>query len=172
MNRFNFIKKFLSLVGIGFILPTSMESCSNEDGAEVPDEVVLTPEEIEYKNLKDKTSENGFALEGRILYIDITNEHYSALNTVGEHINDSDQYILLLRKDLRTIQAFSNCCPHLGTSNQWTYSNGTFRCGNHGNRYGTNSGNVARCGSRSTSGNLKQYSTLLNQDILTVDFNS
>lgn len=172
MNRINFIKKISSLLGIGIVIPASVESCSSPDPMEQEVESSLSPEEIIYNDLKSKTSQNGFYLESRLLYIDITSERYSALNTVGEHINDTDQYILLLRKDSTTIQAFSNCCPHRGTANLWSYSNGSFRCGNHGNRYGTSSGSIANCGSGRTSGNLKQYETSINQDIVTVNFDS
>ena len=101
-----------------------------------------------------------------------SNPCLSALSEVGNFVNDTDNYVLLLRKTEEDIKAFSNCCPHLGTSNRWSYSNGKFRCANHGNSYGTGTGFIANCSSNSTSGNLKQYDVSLNQDILTVDFDT
>ena len=76
------------------------------------------------------------------------------------------------RKTEEDILALRNCCPHLGTSNRWSYSNGEFRCANHGNSYGTGIGFAANCSSNSTSGNLKQYKTEINQDILIVNFDT
>lgn len=105
------------------------------------------------------------------MYVDITNENYSKLSDVGSFVNDTDNYTLLLRNTEQEIKAFSNCCPHLGTSDRWSYSDGKFRCANHGNSYGIGSGFVANCSSNSTSGNLKQYNTELDKDILSVDFN-
>lgn len=169
MDRLNFIQKFSSFLGISIVSTTLLESCTSNPEEE---EIVLTEEEILYNSLKEKTSEHGKFLDGRILYIDVTHEDFSDLNTVGEFINDSDNYILILRKTVDVFQVFSNCCPHLGTTNQWSYNQGSFRCANHGNSYGTGTQNIARCGSRSTSGNLKQYQTMINQDILTIDFDS
>ena len=166
MNRLNFLQKLSSFVGLSIVSTSLLESCAEED------EVILSEEEILYNDLKLKTSETGKFLEGRILFIDISHEDFSSLNTVGEFVNDFDNYILILRKSEELFNAFSNCCPHLGTSNQWSYDQGSFRCGNHGNSYGTGTRNIARCGSRSTSGNLKQYETTINQDILMINFDS
>ena len=166
MNRLNFLEKISSLLGITIITTTVLESCNSKE----LEEDVLTEEEIFYNDLKNKTAENGKYLDGRTLYLDITHDTFSSLNTVGEFVNDFDNYILILRKSEDIFQTFSNCCPHLGTFNQWSYSNGRFRCANHGNTYGTSNSNIAHCGSRSTSGNLKQYQTSRNQDILVINF--
>ena len=166
MKRALFIKKILVFLGITSSSTLLLSSCEAEE------EIPLVEEEQAYLDLKEKTKEDGFFLDGKLLFIDITNDLYSKLRNTGEFINDSNHYVLLLRKTDETILAFSNCCPHLGTSNRWSYSNGSFRCANHGNSYGTGTGFVANCSSNSTSGNLKQYTTLLNQDILTVDFDS
>lgn len=168
MDRYHFIQKISSLFGIGLVVSSVTTSCSANEPIE--EETPLTEEEIKYLELKEKTAENGKYLEDRLLYIDITHENFSSLNTVDEFVNDFDNYILILRKSEELFQTFSNCCPHLGTFNQWSYSNGRFRCANHGNSYGTSNANIARCGSRSTSGNLKQYPTTRNQDILIIDF--
>ena len=171
MRRSDFLNRFLVLIGISS--PSILlNSCSLVDD-EMNEEVeVLSEEEIIYQQLKDKTAETGSYLEGKLLYVDITNDNYSSLSEVGNFINDTDNYVLLLRKTEEDIKAFSNCCPHLGTSNRWSYSNGKFRCANHGNSYGTGTGFIANCSSNTTSGNLKQYDVSLNQDILTVDFDT
>jgi nitrite reductase/ring-hydroxylating ferredoxin subunit len=173
MKRVLFIKKVFVFLGITSTSPLFLSSCEvdvSEEETALEEE--LSEEEQAYLNLKEITKENGFFLEGKLLYIDITNDLYSKLQNTGEFINDSDHYVLLLRKTDETVLAYSNCCPHLGTSNRWSYSNESFRCTNHGNSYGTGSGFIANCSSNNTSGNLKQYTTLLNQDILTVDFDS
>ena len=173
MKRALFIKKVLVFLGITSSSTLLVSSCEAEEREEeIPVEEELSEEEQAYLDLKEKTKEDGFLLDGKLLYIDITNDLYSKLQNTGEFINDTDHYVLLLRKTDESILAFSNCCPHLGTSNRWSYSNGSFRCANHGNSFGTGTGFVANCSSNSTSGNLKQYNTLLNQDILTVDFDS
>ena len=170
MRRALFIKKVLVFLGITSSLTLLLSSCEAEE--EMPLEEELPEEEQAYLDLKEKTKEDGFLLDGKLLYVDITNDLYSKLQNTGEFVNDTDHYVLLLRKTDESILAFSNCCPHLGTSNRWSYSNGSFRCANHGNSFGTGTDFVANCSSNSTSGNLKQYTTLLNQDILTVDFDS
>ena len=169
MKRSVFLNRILLFLGYSSsnIL---LNSCSIDDDKENNKEI-LSEEEILYKNLKEKTAETGNYLEGKILYVDITNENYSKLSDVGSFVNDTDNYTLLLRNTEQEIKAFSNCCPHLGTSDRWSYSDGKFRCANHGNSYGTGSGFVANCSSNSTSGNLKQYNTELVKDILSVDFN-
>ena len=171
MKRSDFLNRFLILIGISSpnIL---LNSCSVEEDNTNEEIKVLSEEEILYQQLKDKTAETGSYLEGKLLYVDITNDNYSSLSEVGNFVNDTDNYVLLLRKTEEDIKAFSNCCPHLGTSNRWSYSNGKFRCANHGNSYGTGTGFIANCSSNTTSGNLKQYDVSLNQDILTVDFDT
>ncbi len=173
MKRALFIRKVLVFLGITSSSTLLISSCETEENEDVLNlEKELTEEEKAYLDLKEKTSENGFFLDGKLLYIDITNDLYSKLQNTGEFINDTDHYVLLLRKTDDTVLALSNCCPHLGTSNSWSYSKGSFRCATHGNSYGTGTGFEANCSSNSTSGNLKQYTALLNQDILTVDFDS
>ena len=171
MERSLFIHRLLVMIGISSSSSLMISSCSNDEDQEEVEEV-LTEEEMAYLILKEKTSKNGSFLEGKILYVDTTHENYSKLLSVGEFINDNDHYVLLLRKTDEELLAFSNCCPHLGTSNRWSYSIGGFRCANHGNSYGTETGFVANCNSNNTSGNLKQYTTSLNKDILTVNFDS
>jgi Rieske Fe-S protein len=176
MNRLNFLKKIGSFVGITFLTSSLLEACSSSKPEEeillTEEEIPLTEDEILYNEWKNKTAENGKYLDGRNLYIDVTHEKFSSLKMPGEFVNDFDNYILILRKTESLFQVFSNCCPHLGTFNQWSYLEGRFRCSNHGNSYGTSKAGIARCGSGSTSGNLKQYQTTQNQDLLIVDFES
>ena len=84
-----------------------LNSCSIDDAKENNKEI-LSEEEILYKNLKEKTAETGNYLEGKILYVDITNENYSKLSDVGSFVNDTDNYTLLLRNTEQEIKAFSN----------------------------------------------------------------
>lgn len=171
MKRSDFLNRFLVLIGISF--PSILLNSCTANKDDINEEIeALSEEEILYNELKDKTAETGSFLEGKLLYVDITNDNYSSLSEVGNFVNATDNYVLLLRKTDKEIKAFSNCCPHLGTTNRWSYTNGSFRCANHGNSFGTGNGFVANCSSNSTSGNLKQYNTVLNQDILIVDFNS
>ena len=133
MRRALFIKKVLVFLGITSSLTLLLSSCEAEE--EMPLEEELSEEEQAYLDLKEKTKEDGFLLDGKLLYVDITNDLYSKLQNTGEFVNDTDHYVLLLRKTDESILAFSNCCPHLGTSNRWSYSNGSFRCANHGNSF-------------------------------------
>ena len=149
MRRALFIKKVLVFLGITSSSTLILSSCEAEE--EMPLEEELPEEEQAYLDLKEKTKEDGFLLDGKLLYVDITNDLYSKLQNTGEFVNDTDHYVLLLRKTDESILAFSNCCPHLGTSNRWSYSNGSFRCANHGNSFGTGTGFVANCSSNSTS---------------------
>ena len=171
MNRSSFVKKLLVFLGFSSSTNVLLSSCEKgETLLEVEEE--LSAEEKAYKELKENIGENGFFLDGKILNVDLTHKNYLKLQTTGEFINDSENYVLLLRKTEEDILALSNCCPHLGTSNRWSYSNGEFRCANHGNSYGTGIGFAANCSSNSTSGNLKQYKTEINQDILIVNFDT
>ena len=106
MKRSVFLNRILLFLGF----PSSnvlLNSCSIVDTKENNEEI-LSEEEILYKNLKEKTAETGNYLEGKILYVDITNENYSKLSDVGSFVNDTDNYTLLLRNTEQEIKAFSN----------------------------------------------------------------
>ena len=96
MKRALFIKKVLVFLGITSSSTLLLSSCETEE--EMPVEEELSEEEQAYLDLKEKTKEDGFLLDGKLLYIDITNDLYSKLQNTGEFINDSDNYVLLLRK--------------------------------------------------------------------------
>lgn len=166
MKRTKFLSLFQSTLGILAVSPSLLVGCKETD-ITAPE---LSETELAYLNLKDKTKETGFHLEGKILSIDLTHEKYSQLQTIGNFVNDLDHYILILRKSEEEIIANSNCCPHLGTINQWSYDGSKFRCGNHGNSYGTSGLNgFAGCSAGRTSGQLKQFPTDWNIDIVTID---
>jgi Rieske Fe-S protein len=76
--------------------------------------------------------------------------------------------MLVLKISNSEFRAFDNCCPHSGSKNAWSYANEEFKCNTHGNTYGIDGNNTVNCGSASTSGDLKTYSTSLNNDTLTI----
>ena len=131
----------------------------------------LSEEESRYQEVKELIESDGYYYENKLLYIDLSNENYEPLEEISAFINDMENGILILRKDQENYMAFDNCCPHLGTRNQWTYSNNRFRCNNHGNSFGTGEGFTSFCSSNSTSGNLKQFPVQIYKDMLTIDFN-
>jgi nitrite reductase/ring-hydroxylating ferredoxin subunit len=131
----------------------------------------LSEEESRYQEVKELIESDGYYYENKLLYIDLSNENYGALEEISAFVNDMENGILILRKDQENYMAFDNCCPHLGTRNQWTYSNNRFRCNNHGNSFGTGEGFTSFCSSNSTTGNLKQFPVQIYKDMLIIDFN-
>ena len=82
MKRSDFLNRFLVLIGVSSsnIL---LDSCSVEGEEEGNEEVeFLSEEDILYQELKDKTSETGNFLEGKLFYVDITNDNY--LKTISK----------------------------------------------------------------------------------------
>lgn len=168
MQRSYFLRSILGLLGIA-TTPTVI-SCEKENDADTQEpQPMLSEEDAAYAARKERAQTDGFFREGTALYLDITHNKYSALATQEGNLNDTENYLLLLRSSSTKIKAFSNCCPHWGTSNLWTYTQGNFRCNNHGNTYSTGTGNFVACNSGRRSGNLKQYLTELDRDILYVD---
>ena len=173
MKRIEFFKSLMALIGIG----TVSQSCESEDTTieTIEEEVAVeeTPEEeSEYDILKAKLDGASSLLEDKKLYIDLSFSEYDTLKTVGNFYNDTDNYVMILRKDEEKIMAFDNCCPHLGSVTKWSFANDKFTCSNHNNSFGISGGMVAPCSSGMTSGNLKQYSVTQVEDIIVVDFNS
>ena len=111
---------------------------------------------------------SGIVSSGNNITIDLTNSNFSSLSSPGDFINLTSVGVLLLKISNSEFRAFDNCCPHSGTKNDWSYSNQEFRCGTHGNSYGIDGNNIVNCGSASTSGDLKSYSTSLAGDSLTI----
>jgi nitrite reductase/ring-hydroxylating ferredoxin subunit len=85
-------------------------------------------------------------------------------------VNDLDNGVLLLRQSETSVLAFDNCCPHLGSKNQWSFQNNKFKCANHGNSFGIESNQTVYCSSNSQFGNLRSFNSALYKDLLTVDF--
>jgi antitoxin component of RelBE/YafQ-DinJ toxin-antitoxin module len=81
MRRALFIKKVLVFLGITSSLTLLLSSCEAEE--EMPLEEELSEEEQAYLDLKEKTKEDGFLLDGKLLYVDITNDLYSKLQNTG-----------------------------------------------------------------------------------------
>jgi nitrite reductase/ring-hydroxylating ferredoxin subunit len=80
-------------------------------------------------------------------------------------MNFGAEAMLLLKIDASTYRAFTNSCPHQGTSSQWSYntSQDRFVCGAHSNSYPTD------CETSGTVGGpLKCYTTTLNNGKLTI----
>ena len=100
--------------------------------------------------------------------VDLTNSNFSNLSNPGDFIKLTSIGVLLLKLSSSEFRAFDNCCPHSGTKNDWSYSNQEFTCGSHGNKFGIDGNNIVNCGSAATSGDLKNYSTSLAGDSLTI----
>jgi Rieske Fe-S protein len=116
----------------------------------------------------DSQSSNGITESGNTLTLDLTNSTFSGLSSPGDFINLTSVGVLLLKISNTNFRAFDNCCPHSGSKNAWSYANEEFKCGTHGNTFGIDGNNIVNCGSASTSGDLKTYSTSLNNDTLTI----
>ena len=85
MKRALFIKKVLVFLGITSSSTLLLSSCEAEEREEeMPLEEEFSEEEQAYLDLKEKTKEDGFLLDGKLLYIDITNDLYSKLQNTGE----------------------------------------------------------------------------------------
>ena len=97
MKRALFIKKILVFLGITSSSTLLVSSCETDE--EMPVEEELSEEEQAYLDLKEKTKKDGFFLEGKLLYIDITNDLYSKLQNTGEFINDTDNYVFAFKKN-------------------------------------------------------------------------
>ncbi|RVU24166.1 hypothetical protein EOJ36_09585 [Sandaracinomonas limnophila] len=163
MDRKQFIKKICPASAIGLILTSEFLSACSKPA----EEVVPTSDPV-YDNLITKTKDNGFFVEGKIVYINLQNAFYATLKNVGNFVNDETNGILLLRKSETQIICLDNCCPHQGTRNRWSYANNKFTCANHGNSYGMETGQIAPCNSNTPFGNLKAYASAITKDIVTI----
>jgi nitrite reductase/ring-hydroxylating ferredoxin subunit len=167
MKRREFARKtcpalVLSIVGVALL-----ESCNNAKEESV---VIVPQEEKDYLDRMKTIGTAGFLLVQNKVYFNLKHATYSKLLTATNFVNDLDNGVLLLRQSDTSLLAFDNCCPHLGTKNQWTFQSNKFRCANHGNSFGIESGQTAKCSSNSQYGNLRSFKTLLYKDLLTVDF--
>ena len=152
----------LSIIGI-----TLLDSCDN---AKEETAVIVPQEEKDYLVRIKSIGTTGFLLVQNKVYFNLKHATYSKLLTATNFVNDLENGMLLLRQSDTSLLAFDNCCPHLGTKNQWSFQSNKFRCANHGNSFGIDSGQTANCSSNSQYGNLRSFKTLLYKDLLTVDF--
>ena len=166
MKRQKFIGSICPILLASMMASPVFISCSDQEEAEIP----LSEEEKAYLKTLEKINEDGYFTEGKKLHILLTHERYKELDTIAAFVNDMENGLLLLRKTEEHLLAFDNCCPHLGSRNQWTYNNSKFRCNNHGNSFGTAEGFTSYCSSNSRSGNLRQFPLTVFKDIATVDF--
>lgn len=156
MKRKEFLKTACPAVAFGFFGITLLEACSPSGD----DNTYTDP-----SNSTNSTS--GITVSGTNVSIDLTNDTFSALRNTGGWMNILSQGLLVLRVSSTTVRAFSNCCPHQGTKNQWSYNNSKFRCGDHGNSYDLD-GTISSCNSGKTSGALTSYEATLNGNSLNI----
>ena len=160
MNRETFLKQVCPTMRLALMASVAtLESCSKTAADQIPQP------SSNYDQLLAKTLPSGYFVDGKLLYINLQKEPYSALKTIGSFVNDETNGVLILRKSETLMLGFDNCCPHQGTRNRWSFSNNRFTCGNHGYVFGTETGQVAPCNSNSQFGNLKSYSAEINKDL-------
>jgi len=167
MKRREFAKRacpalVLSIIGIALL-----ESCDN---AKEESAVIVPQEEKDYLDRMKTIGTSGFLQVQNKVYFNLKHASYSKLLTSVNFVNDLDNGVLLLRQNATSLSAFDNCCPHLGSKNQWSFQSNKFKCANHGNSYGIESAQTSNCSSNSQFGNLRSFKTLLYKDLLTVDF--
>jgi nitrite reductase/ring-hydroxylating ferredoxin subunit len=167
MKRREFTRKTCPALVLSIMGSTLLDSCDNakEDTA-----VIVPQEEKDYLDRMKTIGAAGFLLVQNKVYFNLKHATYSKLLTATNFVNDLDNGVLLLRQSDSSLLAFDNCCPHLGTKNQWSFQNNKFRCANHVRSFGIDSGQTAKCSSNSEYGNLRSFKTLLYKDLLTVDF--
>ena len=167
MERRKFLQNTCPTVTFAFFGLSFVQACSKSDDDESSYAAGSGNNSSDpYGN--DSQSDNGITESGNTLTLDLTNSTFSGVNNPGDFTNLTSVGVLLLKISNTEYRAFDNCCPHSGSKNAWSYTNDKFRCGTHGNSYGIDGNNIVNCGSASTSGDLKNYSTSLNNDTLTI----
>jgi nitrite reductase/ring-hydroxylating ferredoxin subunit len=167
MKRREFTLKTCPALVLSIVGAAISKSCSN---AKEEAKIIIPQEEKDYLDRKKLIGTAGFLLDQNKVYFDLKHASYSKLLTAINFVNDIDNGVLLLRKSDTSLLAFDNCCPHLGTKNQWSFQNNKFRCANHGNSFGIESGQTSRCSSNIQFGNLRSFKSSLYKDLLVVDF--
>jgi nitrite reductase/ring-hydroxylating ferredoxin subunit len=168
MKRREFTIKTCPALVLSIIGTAISNSCINSKEETA---VIVPQEEKDYLDRIQSIGTTGFLLVQNKVYINLKHASYSKLLTATNFVNDLENGMLLLRQSATSLLAFDNCCPHLGTKNQWSFQSNKFKCANHGNSFGIDSGQTANCSSNSQYGNLRSFKTLLYKDLLTVDFN-
>jgi nitrite reductase/ring-hydroxylating ferredoxin subunit len=167
MKRREFTQKTCPVFVLSVVGTTFLESCYNTK-EEIT--VIVPQEEKDYLDQMKAIGTSGFLLIQNKVYFNLKHATYSKLLTATNFVNDLDNGVLLLRQSDTSLLAFDNCCPHLGSKNQWTFQSNKFKCNNHGNSFGIDSGQTAYCSSNSAYGNLRSFKSSLYKDLLTVDF--
>ena len=167
MKRREFTLKTCPALVLSIVGAAMSESCSSSKNEAT---VVIPQEEKDYLDRLKLIGTAGFMIDQNKGYFHLKHASYSKLLTAINFVNDLEIGVLLLRKSDTILVAFDNCCPHLGTKNQWSFQNNKFRCANHGNNFGIESGQTSRCSSNSQFGNLRSFKTSLYKDLLLVDF--
>ena len=167
MKRREFTRKTCPALVLTILGSTFLESCYNTSKVEA---AIVPQEEKDYLDRIKLMGTLGFLLVQNKVYFNLKHTTYSKLLTAVNFVNDLDNGVLLLRQSDTSLLAFDNCCPHLGSKNQWTFQSNKFKCANHGNSFGIDSGQTAYCSSNSTYGNLRSFKSSLYKDLLTVDF--
>ena len=167
MKRREFTLKTCPALALSIVGAAMSESCSNSKN-EAP--VIIPQEEKDYLDRLKLIGTAGFIIDQNKGYFHLKHASYSKLLTAVNFVNDLENGVLLLRKSDTILVAFDNCCPHLGTRDQWSFQNNKFRCANHGNSFGIESGQIRNCSSNSQFGNLRSFKTSLYKDLLLVDF--
>ena len=156
-TRRHFLTKTCPSVAFAFFGLSFLEACSSDsDGTSGP------------SNNDDPGGDSGYEINGNTVTVDLTNGNFSDLANPGGYTNILNAGVLLLRLSATEIAAYDNCCPHRGTDNLWSYANGVWTCGNHGNSYSDDGNNVESCNSGATSGGLKTYATELNNNTIVI----
>ena len=169
MERRKFLENTCPTVTFAFFGLSFIQACSkSDDDSSSYTSDSNNPSGDPYGN--DSQSSNGITESGNTVTLDLTNSTFNAITNPGDYINLSSVGILLLKISNTNYRAFDNCCPHSGTKNAWSYTNEKFKCATHGNSYGIDGNNIVNCGSASTTGDLKVYSSSLslNSETLTI----
>jgi len=159
MKRKEFLGKACPVLILAMMNTPLLVSCSKESDPDPTDNSAL-----------DLIGESGFYYADQTLLVNIEHIDFKELQSPGSFINHAPQGVLILRKDATTILAFDNCCPHQGSTNQWSFNGSNFRCSNHGNSYGIGSTTIANCNSNTITGNLKQFEAILEESLITIKF--
>ncbi|MDA1210088.1 MAG: Rieske 2Fe-2S domain-containing protein [Bacteroidetes bacterium] len=156
-SRRHFLTQTCPSVAFAFFGLSFLEACSSDsDTAAGP------------TNNDQPGGASGYEINGNTVTVDLDNANFIDLANPGGYTNILNAGVLLLRLSNTEIAAYDNCCPHRGTNNLWSYSSGSWTCGNHGNSYSNDGNNVESCNSGATSGGLKTYSTELTNNTLVI----
>lgn len=83
----------------------------------------------------------GVTINGNTVTIDITHQSFSHLANEGQWEMITQAGLLVVNVDGNSIRAFTNTCTHEHCTDDWSFSNGLFRCGpgvcGHGSEFNT-----------------------------------